>query len=213
MFILTPWRKTMDQKIDSWRVYIDDEAKEFALSSAVLGAKRWWEPVIRAIADDGFREEFCEGPFECDMPGGLKVFPLSRLLSEHSEDDMQRYLDTFRARSATSFSVKLRRDAIRLEGAGRCCTYVVIGPSDNIVVYIMLGLGGVIVPEGNRLSKRVLDRLGLDDGHAVVPSFVLAQLSWSLDCPDYMEDTLLVLAYNLIMRVRKVIGGNLVLIE
>ena len=203
----------MDQKINLWSMDIDDESKEFALSSAVLGSASWSEYGFRADADGNVGWAFDDGTSADATSTEFKVIPLSHMLSELSEDEVKDGLSTYRARSATAFGVKLQKDAIRLERSGRCRTYLAMVPSGNIIGYVMLGMGTVNIPEGNCLSKRVFRRLGLDDGYGTVPTFMLAQISWSLDSPDGFEHALLMLAHDLLIRSRDVVGGRLVMIE
>ena len=146
----------MDRKINPWSIDIDDEHKEFALTSAALGSKMWSEPGFGVRVDDIMEWAYSDGGMTPD--GSFRVVPLSRMLSEQSEGDVQRCLNTFRADSALSFDVKLRKDAIGFERSDRCRTYLIMTPSDDILGYLMLGLGNLNVPEGNCLSIYIFCR-------------------------------------------------------
>ena len=198
----------MDLETKPWCIEIDCEGKEDALSHVTGRGIRWYEPDYISVLDDMKVDIEFEGEEHT-----LNVITLASLLKESSEEEVQARLNRFRSGGATSFGIRMRKDAIPGERSGRYRTLLLTTQSGDIAAYVMLGLGRINVPGGNGMSRRELRRLNLDEGHGIVPSYVLAQMSWSRDWVEGLMSVMMGLAYSALVRAGALVGGDLVMLE
>lgn len=187
---------------------IDCEEKEEVLSQIIGRNVRWYESDYMDMLDDMKVDIEFDGEEHT-----LNVIPLAALLAESSEEEVQARLNRFRSGGATAFGIRMREDAIPGEKSGRYRTFLLTTPSGNIAAYVMLGLSHINVPEGNGMSRRALRILNLDKGYGIVPVYVLAQMSWSMDWVEGLMSVIMSLAYSALLRVGALVGGNLVMLE
>lgn len=198
-------------------LYIDDGFKENILTDLIDDGVVWHE----RGCDFGFRDpklahrvEFVIDGFEGLLKDStFTILPLSMMLSERSDECVVEILNTYRAKSSLSFGPMLRKDAIRAEKDGTYRTFLVVDDDETVLGYMMLGLGGIEIPEGNAIEPYICKELGLVRPYGSVPALMLAQLSYSMEAPTIFGGMMMKVAYEMLTAVNEAVGCRFVTLE
>lgn len=196
---------------------VDSDIKEDVLCDLIENDCFWME----RGCDFGFRDPESDHRAEFTVHDGngvdrtmaFIVKPLHRMLSESSEEEVINVLRMFRSKTALSFSPVLRIDSIQAEKEGTYRTFLFMTQDDEIIGYVMLGLGTLSVPRSNTFPRSILSALGLSGDSGSVPMFMLAQMSFSFDAPERFGGMMLKVVYEMLSVAKEVVGCRFVSLE
>ena len=213
------WPSVIEMKgyQQSRALYIDDSHKEDVITELIDDGDVWSEGMDAMYDLD--REGRMYGlavqiPDE-DVFRGLEfqVIPLSRLMSDHSMETVTKMLNGYRSGYAMSFGPRLRDDAVRCEKDGTYRTFLAVSRDGDILGYYMLGLGHMVIPEGNALPPFAHRALGLKGSHGISSMMMLAQLSHSMRATSVFIPVLMALANRYVSSTKGIIGPKFVMLE
>ncbi len=134
------------------------------------------------------------------------MVPLKAVLEKGNKENVSRLVDRYHDIAASDQEMFLKRQAMAMEERGLSRTYLVMDDDnpENILGYVSLGLKCMKVPPD--VSRSLVRRMNVDPKSGVAQSYLIGQLSKSVDSPQGLGASILNEAVKLILKASNIVG-------
>ena len=142
------------------------------------------------------------------------ITSLSDALDIYGTETITEMLKSFRSVHDSATQTFLSEKAIDMEIRDLSRTYLAIDKADvKILGYITLSIKCMKVPEENLLSGKTKKSMNVDRKTNIVQSYLIGQLSRSMDAPKGLGSRLLDIAFDKMIRAKKLVGCRVVRLD
>ena len=144
---------------------------------------------------------------------GYWVQPLSGLLARHTEEYVAKILSEYRSVKESDTEDFLHTMAIPMEKRDLSRTFIAMTPDMRILGYVSLSIKCMRIPEDTLLSRNVQRQINVDSRTGVAQSYLIGQLSRSVDAPKGLGAELIRVAMRRIQNSKMNVGCRMVRLD
>lgn len=151
-----------------------------------------------------------------DLESGKRceIISLSDLINEYDRNVVFGILGSFRSYRESATESFLKEKAVYMEMRDLSRTYLAISTGDpKVLGCITIGIKCMRVPDENLLSGKTLKSMNIDSRTSIVQSYLIGQLSRSVDAPKGLGSYLLDIAFNKLRQAKILIGCRIVRLD
>ena len=119
------------------------------------------------------------------------IVSLNSILQNNERSDVEKYLSNYESIYDDSTSVFLRKKAIDLELRDVSRTHIAISKESTMMGFFTLSIKSLRIPDENLLSSKILRSMNIESKTDVAQSYILGQLSRSIESPAGFGRTLI----------------------
>ena len=144
---------------------------------------------------------------------GYWVQPLSGLLVRHTEEYVAKVLSEYRSVRESDTEDFLHTKAIPMEKRDLSRTFIAMTPDMRILGYVSLSIKCMRIPDDTLLSSNVQRQINVDSRTRVAQSYLIGQLSRSVDAPKGLGAELIGVAIGKIRGSKRNVGCRMVRLD
>ena len=144
---------------------------------------------------------------------GYWVHPLSGLLARHTEEYVAKVLSEYRSVRESDTEDFLHTKAIPMEKRDLSRTFIAMTPDMRILGYVSLSIKCMRIPDDTLLSSNVQRQINVDSRTRVAQSYLIGQLSRSVDAPKGLGAELIGVAIGKIRGSKRNVGCRMVRLD
>ena len=145
---------------------------------------------------------------------GFRMATLSEFVEAVGERRAEAVLRRYRAAHESATEAFLRERAVEMEKRDLSRTYLFLTRDmESVLGYVTLGIKCLRMPDGDILSDKVRRAMNIDARTDIAQSYLLGQLSRSVDAPKGTGAALLDLAFEHLDAARREVGCRIVRLD
>ncbi|MBR7152865.1 MAG: hypothetical protein IKD00_03865 [Candidatus Methanomethylophilaceae archaeon] len=144
---------------------------------------------------------------------GYSVMALSELISLYQERDLDAILSEYRSVRESDTEDFLHIKAIPMEKRDLSRTFIAMTPDMRILGYVSLSIKCMRIPDDTLLSRNVQRQINVDSRTGVAQSYLIGQLSRSVDAPKGLGAELIRVAMRRIQNSKMNVGCRMVRLD
>lgn len=149
-----------------------------------------------------------------DSNGQFKILSLSEMIESYGQDVVYSILQSFRSVYDSATESFLKEKAVDMEIRDLSRTYLAFSKEDeSILGYITISIKCMRVPDENLLSGKTKKGMNIDSRTNIVQSFLIGQLSRSVNAPKGLGGDLLDIAFDKLNQAKRIVGCRIVRLD
>lgn len=149
-----------------------------------------------------------------DSNGQFKILSLSEMIESYGQDVVYSILQSFRSVYDSATESFLKEKAVDMEIRDLSRTYLAFSKEDeSILGYITISIKCMRVPDENLLSGKTKKSMNIDSRTNIVQSFLIGQLSRSVNAPKGLGGDLLDIAFDKLNQAKRIVGCRIVRLD